>query len=948
MLRPTRTDLWLLGTLVPVLLACFALHVQEVRRSGLAQLPVWALADRAGGPPSVGGYRIETDSRDSGLRPGDRLLRVGDADLRGAGTVEFDARALEETGALGTARLVFERDGVRHETTIRPRARPYAWTRPLVLALGSLLCIAIVLRAPGRPDAQRFALAFLGYAILMAQFYGGPAWQTRLSLWIWNLGGPLVGFLLLRWARLFPAELPAQHRSWVGWPWLGAAGMVAARASYAWGAPIPPPWVAPASQALHGVLMGGTLAILARNYAWAGPIGRRRLKWVLYGAVVSGAPLLAAQLALVVAPDWRHFERAFALGTAATGLWVGFLLLAIVRAHAFDVDRLLSATASLAVVGAAFLLGAGWALPEAARRLAAHAPLGEDATRLLLMAALLGALVLAHRRLRPWLDGALFPERRIREQGVEQLLRDLAGCGGRDEIVALVAARLDGLFRPDACHVYERTGGGFAPRGAARPAFAAEGPLVRALERRPAPLALGGPGFARAVPDLAEAEAAALAAAGVRVLVPLRCGAELAALLALGAPRSGDDYAPGDLTLIGAVAEKASAELLHRRDAETIRAERLRGEQLAARQAAADAALLRRARFLAAASHDLRQPLHALAMQASLLRERIGAHPAAPLVERIERATASLTDTFSALLDLSRLDAGALEPRPTAIALDPLLADLCSEASAAASAKGLALASPPSGLAVRSDPLLLARILRNLVDNAIRYTERGAVRVTARADGDHVAIEVADTGPGIPAERRAEVFREFVRLAPDGAEPGLGLGLAIVERLARALGHELELDSQPGRGTTFRLRAPRVAPPAPVPAPPALALAEPLVVLVDDDLAVLAATREVLEGWGCRVVAAASAGDALEALARRGAKPDAILADFRLGGAGGDGLAAIAAIRAACRAELPAAVLTGETSPSVARRLRDAGLAQLVKPATPARLRALLAQLVRA
>ncbi|HSJ98044.1 MAG TPA: hypothetical protein VLC53_13270, partial [Myxococcota bacterium] len=393
--RLTRADRLLLGTLVPLFACVFALHVHEIRRSGLAQLPVWALADPAGGAPTVGGYRVETDGRDTDLEPGDRLVRVGASDLRGAGYVEFDALALAATGALGEAPLVFERDGVRHETTIRPRPRPYAWTRPLVLALGALLCVAIVVRAPGRPDAQRFALAFLAYAILMAQFYGGPAWETRLSLWLWNLGGPVVAFLLLRWATLFPAEVPAHRRPWRGWPWLGGAGMLAVRASYWWGAPIPPAWVAPASQVLHGGFMVGTIALLARNYAGAEPIGRRRLKWVLSGAALSALPLVGAQLALLLDPDWPGFERAFALGTAATGLWLVFLLVAIVRANAFDVDRLLSATASLAVVGAAFVLGAGWALPEAARSLAAPLAIGEGAMRLLLTLALLGGLALA-------------------------------------------------------------------------------------------------------------------------------------------------------------------------------------------------------------------------------------------------------------------------------------------------------------------------------------------------------------------------------------------------------------------------------------------------------------------------------------------------------------------------------------------------------------------------
>jgi signal transduction histidine kinase/CheY-like chemotaxis protein len=946
--RLAVADRWLLGTLVPLFLACFALHVQEVRRSGLAQLPVWALADRAGGPPTVGGFRIETDSGDSGLRPGDRLLRVGDTDLRGAGHVEFDARVLAETGALGAARLVFERDGVRRETTIRPRPRPHAWTRPLILGLGALLCVAIVLRAPGRPDAQRFALAFLAYATLMSQFYGGPAWQTRLSLWLWNAGGPVVAFLLLRWAALFPAEVPADRRPWRGWPWLGAAGMLAVRASYAWGVPIPPPRVAPVSQALHGAFLLGTLAMLARNYRHAEPVGRRRLKWVLFGAVCSSLPLAGAQLALLAAPDWPHFEQAFALGTAATGLWVGFLVLAIVRANLFDVDRLLSATASLAVVAGTFALGAGWALPEAARGLAPRLAVDEGVLRVLLLASLLAGLALAHRRLRPWLDRALFPDRRLQELAVEQLLRDLPQCATREEVLGLVADRLDGILRPDVCFVYEPAGAHFTAASGEAPPLPARGPLLRALARRTAPLRLEGAGLARAVPDLADAERVALAAAGVRLLVPLRCGKDLAAFVALGARRSGDVYTHGDLTLLETVAAHASAALRHQRDAETIRAERLRGEELASLKAAADEALQRRSRFLAAASHDLRQPLHALAMHASLLRERVGDAEALPLVERIERASTSLAEMFSALLDLSRLDVGAVAPRRGPVALDPLFEDLAGEAGPAALARGLALSWTAGGLAVDSDPVLLGRILRNLLSNAIRYTTQGEVRLVAHADAARVWIAVSDTGPGIAAERHDEILREFVRLQPDAPERGLGLGLAIVDRLTRALGHALEIDSQPGRGSTFRVVAPRVEPPPPAAASPPAPLAGRLVALVDDDLAALAATREVLEGWGCRVVAVASAAEAIGALALRAARPDAILADFRLGGGGGDGVDAIAAIRDACRFEVPAAVLTGETSPSVLRRVRAAGFAHLAKPAAPARLRSLLADLVRA
>jgi CheY-like chemotaxis protein/two-component sensor histidine kinase len=333
-------------------------------------------------------------------------------------------------------------------------------------------------------------------------------------------------------------------------------------------------------------------------------------------------------------------------------------------------------------------------------------------------------------------------------------------------------------------------------------------------------------------------------------------------------------------------------------------------------------------------------------MVASLLAERVGTGEPQALVERLQRSAESLSEMFTSLLDLSRLDAGAVEPRPVPLALDPLLEDLCAELAPAAEAKGLKLHRDESGLAVESDPVLLGRILRNLLANAIRYTVRGEVRVAARRRGSRVVVEVADTGPGIAPGLQSQVFREFVRLEPGSGDGGLGLGLSIVERLAQALGHEVAIDSEPGRGATFRvtLSASRLPRRAPVPA--AADLEGRVVLLVDDDLAVLAATRDLLAGWGCRVVAAASTSEALEALECRGIRPEALLVDYRLAGAA-TGLDVVAALRAAFGGSLAAALLTGETTSEVMERIRASGLPLLVKPAAPARLRALLAELLR-
>jgi signal transduction histidine kinase/CheY-like chemotaxis protein len=947
----SRRDQLLLWGLAPLFAVCVFLHVQEVARSGLAQLPVWVVPSwDASNYPRVGGYRVETDSSGSGLLPGDRVLRVGDRDLRGVGNIGFDAIALAQTGAAGTAPIVYERNGQRHEGTIRPRPHPDPWSRVPLLVGCLVLTGLILLRAPSRADARRFYAAFVVYGIAQAQFYGGPEWKTWLSLGIWNVGTSIAVFLMLRWAALFPSEVPERHRSWWGWAAAGTALWLCVRASYLVGGPIPPPLVPRVAQATHAGLMLLTIGLLARNYAQAGALGRRQLKWVLYGATMGSIPLAAAQLTLAVRPAWSHFPLAYAGGTMATALWVVFTIVAIVRYSAFDIDRLLSATASASLMAAVFVAGVVFVLPELASALSGP-DLGESTVRVGLALVLVAVLAAAHGHLRPWLDRMLFPGRLVQGQEIEQLLRDLSQCTSASEIWQLVGERLDGILRPERCRIYAARGERFEavwpPGEEAAPDFAARGPLMFALARRPAPLAVDSGEFTAMVPDCRAEEHAVLEAAGARILLPLRCGKDLAALTILGARRSGDVYTSSELTLLGAVGEKASAMLLHLRDAEVIRSERVRSEELARLKADADEAHRRRSRFLAAASHDLRQPLHALGMYASLMRERAHASEVGELADRIQRSTATLGEMFSSLLDLSRLDVGAVEPRVSGFALDPLLEDVCAEAAPSAEAKGLKLLWVPCGLAVQSDPMLLGRILRNLVGNAVRYTGEGEIRVTAPRLGTRVCIEIADTGPGIPAERQPEIFREFVRLGGDRSPRGLGLGLAIVERLAAVLAHQVDLDSEPGRGSTFRVTVPLArAPLADSEAPGAAGLAGRVVVLIDDDLDVLRATRDVLASWGCHVVAATSSDEALTALENRGLVPHAILSDYRLDG-GATGLDAIAALRAAFGREVPGAVLTGESTEAVQERIRAQGLPQLTKPAPLGRLRALVTELVR-
>jgi signal transduction histidine kinase/CheY-like chemotaxis protein len=373
--------------------------------------------------------------------------------------------------------------------------------------------------------------------------------------------------------------------------------------------------------------------------------------------------------------------------------------------------------------------------------------------------------------------------------------------------------------------------------------------------------------------------------------------------------------------------------------------------ELAAARDEAVAANTAKSRFLAAASHDLRQPIHALRLFAEALGSGADPERMRELASRIRASADSLTAMFDELLDLSRLESGSVEPHPTEFPLGPLLEQLASELAPDANARGIALRVVPTSALVRSDPLLLRRILQNLLVNALRYTERGRVLAGCRRRGDTLRIEVWDTGPGIPESKRAEIFREFTQLDQTRRSEGLGLGLAIVDRLARLLECRVEVDSRPGRGSVFRVTvplcksgsAPAVAPGT---ASGGQALAGRLVVVVDDDLTILEGMRLLLESWGCDVLLSRSLDDAIEGLERLGRDPDVILADYSLEGAR-TGVDAIDAIRAARSTWAPGLIITGETDREVLARVQASGLPHLIKPIPPARLRAALGNALR-
>jgi signal transduction histidine kinase len=371
-------------------------------------------------------------------------------------------------------------------------------------------------------------------------------------------------------------------------------------------------------------------------------------------------------------------------------------------------------------------------------------------------------------------------------------------------------------------------------------------------------------------------------------------------------------------------------------------------ERLREEKAAAEDANLAKSKFLAAASHDLRQPLHALGLFVAALSERMRMRRAETesLLDNIERCIAALETLLDALLDISKLDAGVITPQIRSVPLAPLIAQISAEYAPQAHAKGLAWREPHTTAVVLSDGVLLERILRNLVSNAIRYTSHGEVELACATRGGDICLEVRDTGIGIAPQHHRDVFREFFQLHNSERDrtKGLGLGLAIVRRLTRLLGHRLEMHSEPGAGTTFRLLLPpgdpAAARAATAPEPSLIALDERqgLVLLIDDEPDIRSAMRTLLENWGYAVVAVANGEDAVPLLDRA---PDALIADYRLS-AGQTGDRTIRALQQRFGKSIPALIVTGETSVEVVRRLNADGFVVLHKPVAPAKLRAFL------
>ena len=538
---------------------CFALSVASAVRGVAWSLGVVSVSGGAEGYPILSLFTPWFSREESGLRVGDRLLRLGHADLRGVGPLGFQARAEEEAGPERLVTVVFERAGERGETSL---AMPsYAWLCPALLV--SFFCastgVLLYLRARAAPPHALFR-GLLCFAILSASQFSGSRSLLYASASVAFVSTALLGPLAFRALLSFPqGALPTGRLARLG-PWLFSTIPLVELLWYleliAFDVMRHCYWV---WRALFGVtfLVAGT-----RVYSRLDSIARRQAKWVLWGVYFALVPFIAA--AAWMAADPRAI-RVFLISVTALCLVPLSLLIAVARYNLFDVDRLLSATASYNIVLVA-LVGTGLAVVPRIGELSSELLGIDPRTGQVALSLLLAAVVVpAHQRIRPRIDRVFFKERYALDHGIAELLRALSACDDTRALTQRVGEELRRLLQPEACVVYARAGEAFAPvfvegRGVP-PAFEAGSPLVATLRERQKPLALSASGRRPDAAALGPFDRAALEALQAEVVVPLRPGQRLLAFLCLGPKRSGDVYTSTDLSHLASVAEAVSSQL---------------------------------------------------------------------------------------------------------------------------------------------------------------------------------------------------------------------------------------------------------------------------------------------------------------------------------------------------------------------------------------------------
>lgn len=583
--RLRGADAALLATLLPLWVACVVLHVKQVVNDRLAWVGVYVFAPAASDDfPSVRGFWPGVDATATGLSVGDKLLRVGSADLQGVGPFGFVARVYEQADAELRVPVIYARGSVTGQTAVRLIPVAYPW-RMLPVTLTVVLTAALVLaRQPGTAVARSFFLLAIAYGLHWTFFFGGPRQQTYAWVVVFFTASLLMLPLVLRTVMIFPPEIaPASGRlPW--WPWLFAVfGPIST--SWTFGVPLPPAVGFRAVFFANVAFIATVLTILTRNFRRSGPLGRRQLKWVVYGFYVGTVPVLLTDVVTAVAPFLWWLHEVAAIAEILIPLCV---LIAVARFNYFDIDHLITGTAVYSFLSVVLLAAMFAVVPQLARWMNAATDLDPRTGQLVFSLVFAAGMVPGQRYLRPQIERLLFRERHALKQGVEVLLHELSMTEGPEVLLTTAGEQLEHLLRPEACVIYAPAGELYTPvfargsrrGGSAPPALSSGGAVIEALRKGAAPLDVEQWAPRRGGAVVTPNERKELEQLRAAVLLPVRRGDALSAVISLGPKRSGDVYTATDLALLAAVADKVSSELLRFDAADILRQERAMGEAM--------------------------------------------------------------------------------------------------------------------------------------------------------------------------------------------------------------------------------------------------------------------------------------------------------------------------------------------------------------------------------
>lgn len=550
----------MLVVVVPLWVTCLVFHLGLVLRGEVAWLPVVASATGAASAPVVTAFWPENVPPADVLAIGDRVVRVGDVDLRGAGAIRFlvEAYAASRNGVVPA---VIERDGRVRATSIPLVPAAYPW-RMLPLSLGLFtIGVLVLFRRPTSKGARATFYANSFYSMHWLFFPGGSVVQTGLWVAVFVLTTFVMFPLILRLFQRVTEAPPTRGLASNVLPWAFSALGVTST-SWILGIPFSPEAGMRGTLAVNVAFLTTAMLVLLRTYLQADRFGRRQVKWVLFGLYLGTVPVLACAVAAGIDPKlWWLYESSM-IATLAIPICV---FVALVSAHLFDIDRLISETAAFSILSILLVLTVVLVVP---RVLPLFGAVGDNATaQLFTSVAIAVCLVPAQGVVRSWVERMFFEERHALERQIQGLLHDLGESAGARDLYTLAGERLDALLRPESCAIYAESGPAYTPvfeQGPALPsAFRASGSLVRVLKAREEPLVLTRVAGQLRDEFLDDLDRAALDGLAAAIVLPIRHGEELPAFQCLGEKRSGDVYTSAEIALLAAIGEKLGASLQH-------------------------------------------------------------------------------------------------------------------------------------------------------------------------------------------------------------------------------------------------------------------------------------------------------------------------------------------------------------------------------------------------